>query len=88
MNDVRDDADRLILDGLAEDYLEDLDEEDYGNDDFDDYEDFDDYDDFDDCLSGPNGELPESECRCFDFDNDNDVDLSDIHRFQQAFTGG
>jgi len=47
-----------------------------------------DYDDFDDCLSGPAGGLPLPRCNCFDLDNDNDVDLSDIHRFQQAFTGG
>ena len=47
-----------------------------------------DYDDFDGCLSGPDDGLPHPECSCFDLDNDNDVDLSDIHRFQQAFTGG
>ena len=47
-----------------------------------------DYDDFDECLSGPDGGLPLPECNCFDVDGDDDVDLSDIHRFQHAFTGG
>jgi hypothetical protein len=47
-----------------------------------------DYDDFDDCLSGPDGSLPLEECNCFDLDGDDDVDLSDIGRFQRAFTGG
>ena len=47
-----------------------------------------DYDDFDDCLSGPGGGFLLPECNCFDVDGDDDVDLSDIHRFQHAFTGG
>ena len=47
-----------------------------------------DYDDFDDCLSGPAGGLPLPRCNCFDLDKDNDVDLSDIGRFQGAFTRG
>ena len=47
-----------------------------------------DYSDLDECLSGPGGSLPFPECNCFDLDGDDDVDLLDIHRFQQAFTGG
>lgn len=47
-----------------------------------------DYDDFDECLSGPYGGLLLPDCNCFDVDGDDDVDLSDIHRFQHAFTGG
>ena len=47
-----------------------------------------DYYDFGECLSGPGGGLPFPQCNCFDLDSDNDVDLTDVHRFQHAFTGG
>ena len=47
-----------------------------------------DYDDFDDCLSGPAGGLPLPRCNCFDLDGDDDVDLSDVRRLQERFTGG
>ena len=47
-----------------------------------------DYDDFDACLVGPGGGLLLAGCDCFDLDGDNDVDLSDIAKFQRAFTGG
>ena len=47
-----------------------------------------DYDDFEFCLRGPEGGLIEAWCNCYDFDNDVDVDLTDLARFQQSFTGG
>ena len=47
-----------------------------------------DYDDFEFCLRGPEGGLIGAWCSCFDFDNDVDVDLTDLARFQQSFTGG
>lgn len=41
----------------------------------------------DPCLTGPAGSLP-PECRCHDIDRDGDVDLSEVARFQVAFTDG
>jgi len=46
-----------------------------------------DYDDLEPCLSGPNGGLPFPDCNCFDIDGDNDVDLSDVARFVEGFSG-
>lgn len=46
-----------------------------------------DYKDTDECISGPGGGLPLPECNCFDIDGDGDVDLSDVAKFQNQFTG-
>jgi len=46
-----------------------------------------DYDDLQSCLSGPNGSLPFPDCNCFDIDGDNDVDLFDVARFVEGFSG-
>ena len=45
-----------------------------------------DYADLEPCLSGPEGGAQPG-CACFDLDGDDDVDLSDVGRFQKAFTG-
>ena len=46
-----------------------------------------DYGDLEPCVSGPSGGLPSTGCSCFDIDRDSDVDLSDVARFVDGFSG-
>ena len=48
----------------------------------------DDYDTLEPCLAGPEGGISGPQCAPFDLDQDDDIDLSDVARFQQTFTGG
>lgn len=59
-----------------------------GNCDGDDDVDLTDYSAFANCFTGPEGDLPGSDCACFDFDANDHVDLLDFGPFQGAFTGG
>jgi len=46
-----------------------------------------DYSDLEPCLAGPDGGLTTARCACFDLENDEDVDLVDVARFLEGFSG-
>lgn len=46
-----------------------------------------DYELFNACLTGPNGEAPVGDCRCFDLDASDTVDVADFCIIQRTYTG-
>ena len=46
-----------------------------------------DYDLFTACLTGPGGEAPVGNCRCFDVDASDTVDIADFCIIQRTYTG-
>ena len=46
-----------------------------------------DYDEFNACLTGPAGDPPLGDCRCFDVNGSGTVDLADFGEIQVRFTG-
>ena len=46
-----------------------------------------DYDLFTACLTGPGGEAPAGNCRCFDVNASDTVDIADFYIIQHTYTG-